>query len=274
VEPENVTDESVWGTDKDLWPVMPEPLVPSRDEIALYRQICPPDLLHEDAAPRILVLGVTPPLVDLRWPRRAEVHAVDFDQVMVSAMWAPRERAHVHVARWQDIPLSDDSFDLVIGDCSFNALPGPDDYEHVLREVARVSRPGAPLVSRFFVQSEPPPQLARIAEDASGALAHLRAASKRLLVALACAEANGELHMSTVTERIRRDWGDFEDYLVALGDSAEDRDLSRLVFAYDQRLNYPTERDIRARFAPYYSDIRFEYPDHDVGAYCPIVRFA
>jgi hypothetical protein len=266
--------ESVWGTDSGLWPVMPEPLVPSREDLALYVQACPPALLREDAAPRVLVLGVTPALADLPWPPKAELHAVDYDEVMVKALWHPREGAQVHLARWQEMPFEDGYFDLIIGDCSFNALSEIADYTEVLREVARVSRSGAPLIARFFMQSEPPPNLAWIAQQVPEALAHYRAASKRVLVALACAEDDGTFHMAAVRDRIGEQWGDYEDYLKALGGPPEDFELSKLVFGYDQRLNYPTERAITERFAPFYRDISFAYPAYDAGRYCPIVRFA
>lgn len=266
--------ESVWGGDKDLWPVMPEPLVPSRTDLELYRRACPAELLREDATPRILVLGVTPPLVDLGWPSGAELHAVDYDEVMISALWMPRDGAQVHLGRWQEMPLPDDYFDLVVGDCSFNALPAIADYDDVLREVARVAKPSAPLVSRFFMQSVPPPTLSWIAAEVPNELLHLRAASKRVLVALACAEADGGLHMPTVPDCIRREWGDYEEFLLALGGPREDYELSKSVFSFDHRLNYPTERDIRQRFQPYFNDISFAYPDYDVGQNCPIVRFS
>jgi SAM-dependent methyltransferase len=265
--------DSVWGGDEDLWPVMPEPLVPSRDDLALYRKACPPALLAEDAAPRILVLGVTPALVNLPWPVRSEVHAVDYDEVMISALWHPREGAHCHFARWQEMPLPDAYFDVVVGDCSFNALPSLDEYGDVLRQVARVRKPGAPLLTRFFLQSDPPPRIDWVAAEATGALAHLRAASKRLLIMLACVEEDGSIHVPDVQVRVREQWGDFDAYLEAMGGTRADVELSKAVFGFDQRLNYPTERDVRQHFEPFFSDIRFQFPDSDVGRYCPIVRF-
>lgn len=265
--------ESVWGGDGDLWPVMPEPLVPSSDDLALYRQACPSELLAADAAPRVLVLGVTPALVDFPWPTGSEVHAVDYDEVMIASLWREREGTHVHLARWQEMPLPDAYFDLVIGDCSFNALPSLADYAAVLRQVARVRKPGAPLVARFFMQSVPPPRIGWIVDEATGALADYRAASKRLLLMLACVEEDGGIHVPDVQARVREQWGEFDAYLEAMGGTRDDFELSKAVFGFDQRLNYPAERDIRRHFEPFFSDISFAFPDYDAGRHCPIVRF-
>jgi SAM-dependent methyltransferase len=266
--------ESVWGADSDLWQVIPEPFKPSTDDIALYRRAIPPELLAEDAKPRILLLGVTPPLADLPWPAGSELHAVDYDDVMIATLWKPRPGAQCHLARWQDMPLPDDHFDLVIGDGSFSALASGDDYDGVLREIARVSRPSAPLIARFFIRPEPRMSLTQVAEAAPTALAHYRAASKRLLVLLAAANPDGTAYTPDVPGRIAAEWGDLDEYLLALNDPLDERELSKVVFGFEQRLNYPTESDIRARFAPYYHDIRFDYPGYDAGHCCPIVRFA
>jgi hypothetical protein len=266
--------ESIWGADSDLWQVIPEPFKPSHDDIALYREAIPPALLAEGAAPRILVLGVTPPLIDLPWLRGSEIHAVDYDEVMISTLWRPREGAQCHQARWQEMPLPDDYFDLVIGDGSFNALASPAEYDGVLRQIARVSRPSAPLIARFFAQSQPRHTLTQIVADAPGRLAHYRAAAKRLLVLLAAANDDGTAYTPDTSGRIRDEWGDVDDYLLALGDPLDERELSKVVFEFDQRLNYPNESEIRARFEPYYSDISFAHPAYDAGRNCPIVRFA
>lgn len=266
--------KSTWGTQGAMWPAVRPPFAPSAEDLDLYQQACPPALLAEEAAPRILVLGVTPHLVHAPWPKAGELHAVDYDQAMIDSLWTPRDGAHVHLGRWQEMDFPDDHFDVVVGDCSFNALPSGTEYDAVLRQVDRVRKPGAPLISRFFMLSEPRRTLAQVIEDVSGALAHARPPARKLLTLMAAANAHGVMHNRDVPDRIRAEWGEVDDYYAALGESGDELALTKKVLTFDQRVNYPTAAEIRERFEPYFRDIRFAYPDYDIGQNCPLVRFA
>jgi hypothetical protein len=228
--------------------------------------------MHDDSAPRVLILGVTPALVDLPWPARAEVHAVDYDQAMIDLLWRPGSGRQCHRARWQEMPFPDGFFDLVVGDCSFNALPSPADYDDVMAEIGRVRSPGAPLITRAFVQSEPRLTLAGLVGQSATMLAGLTPAHKRLLVLIASARADGTLHFPDIFGRIRDEWGDVDDYLAALGHSPAEVERSKSVYASDQRLNYPTERELADRFAPWFGRVEFAYPDYAAGRNCPTMR--
>jgi SAM-dependent methyltransferase len=265
---------SIWGTQVDIWPTIPSPFSPSSEDLRLYQQACPPELLAEGSAPRILVLGVTPQLTNAPWPRDAELHAVDYDEQMIATLWKPREGAQCHQVRWQDMPFEDAYFDVIVGDCAFNALPSQDEYEGVLRQVARVRRPGAPLITRFFVQPDPRPTLAQVVDLARSELADLSPPAKRLLVYMASSDAESRLCNPEGAERIREQWGDLESFLGAMGQTPEDMELTKLVLTFDQRVHYPNEQDIRRRFAPFFGDIGFTYPATTIGQRCPIVRFS
>lgn len=263
-----------WGADGEMWQTVTPPFTPSREDLELFRRACPDALMGEGGTPRVLVLGVTPRLIAAPWPRGTELHAVDYDEMMISSLWQPREGGACHLAKWQDMPFPDDHFDIVIGDCSFNALASVDEYAGVVREIARVLRPGAPLIARFFLQSQPRLRLGQLPDDAAGRFAAFAAASKRLLVLIASADAQGLMHAPAIPGRIEAEWGDVDAFLAALGQSPEEAGRAKHTYALDQRLNFPTEEEIGQRFAPFFADIRFEYPAYDVGRHCPIVRFS
>jgi hypothetical protein len=265
---------SIWGTQVDIWPTIPSPFSPSSEDLALYQQACPPELLAADATPRILLLGVTPQLANAPWPSGTELHAVDYDEQMIASLWHPREGAECHLSRWEEMPFPDAHFDLVIGDCPFNALPSQADYEGVLRQIARVRRPAAPLITRFFMHSEPRVTLAQLVDMAGGALADLPTPATRLMIYMTASDEQGRLYNPAGAQRIRDEWGDLETFLVAMGQAPEDRELTKLVLSFEQRVNYPTASEIRQHFAPFFDDIRFTYPTTGVGQNCPIVRFS
>jgi SAM-dependent methyltransferase len=219
-------------------------------------------------------LGVTPALLAAPWPAGSALHAVDYDEVMIELLWRESTGRHVHHARWQSLPFEDGTFDLVVGDCSFNALPGVAAYADVLREVARVSRPGAPLVARFFSQGDPRLTVAGLLDEFAGEVAGLNAVEARLLLAIAAADDDGAMHFSDVPKRIMAEWGEVDDYLTELGHSPAEIERAHNVFATDQALNYPSQSQIERAFAPFYAQAEFVRPSYGVGAYCPTVRFS
>jgi SAM-dependent methyltransferase len=263
--------KSEWGMDEGLWQTVSAPYSPSSEDWALVREACPPELMREDAAPRILVLGVTPALIHAPWPKRSEIHAVDYDQVMIDTFWHDRRGAQCHCAYWQEMPFPDDHFDLVVGDCSFCALHSLGEYDQVIREVVRVMKPDVPLVARFFTQSEPHLTMPELLDDRYSSF---RPAARRLLALIAAGNDDGSACHRDTPLRIREQWGNIDDYLVALGQSPAEIERAKTTYEQDMRLNYPTERQVRDKFAPYFSDIRFAYPAYDAGANCPTVRFS
>jgi hypothetical protein len=263
--------ENNWGTDEEIWQTISPPMIPSVQDVELVRRSCPPELMDLAAAPRILVLGVTPALVDAGWPARAELHAVDYDPAMIELLWKPRASAQCHCAHWQAMPFSDGYFDLVVGDCSFNALPGLQEYDAVLREIARVKRPIAPLVARFFMQPEPRLTLALLQEYASSKFAGFGAAAMRLMVAFAASAPDGSLEFRDIPTRIREQWGSVDEYLAAIGQSPDAIARANKTYLIDQRLNYPDRHQILLHLEPYFREISFNRPNYDCGEFCPIV---
>jgi SAM-dependent methyltransferase len=249
---------------------LPAPYVPSAADIELIRRACPPGLLDAGNSPRILVLGVTRGLVRAPWPPRSELHAVDFDPVMIDRLWMPRAGAQCHLARWQEMPFPDGHFDLVIGDCSLNALPGLDHYDSVLQEVARVKRPSAPLALRFFMRPEPRLSLTGLLQELPG-IATSSAAAKRLRILIASSELDGRTYFQDVPNRMLAEWGPPRDFLARLGMTEAEIDYAEKTYRFDQYLTFPSKQQIVDALGLRFEGIRFEYPAYDCGALCPTV---
>jgi hypothetical protein len=262
--------ETTWGTDADIWPDLPPPYVPSARDLELIREACRPGLLDAAASPRILVLGVTPGLVHAPWPVGSETHAVDYDQVMIDRLWRSATRAHCHLARWQDTPFPDRHFDLVIGDCSLNALPGLDDYDGVLTEITRIKRPEAPVILRFFMKPEPNLALAGLLEELP-ALAASNAAAKRLRILIAASREDGRTYFRDVPTRIRAECGPVREYLATIGMTEPEIAHAEKTYGFDQYLTFPSKRQIIGQLGPHFATVRFAYPEYDCGALCPTV---
>lgn len=262
--------DSNWNTDGQVWRTIKPPLVPTEEDIGLVLEACRPTIEGLGRSPRILVLGVTPALLDAPWPKGSEIHSVDYDEVMIEIMWKDGEGRRGHCSDWRSMPFSDGLFDLVVGDCSFNALPGLQEYPSVLKEIGRVSAPGARLVCRFFMQSTPRLTLVELPAETVG----LAPSSVRLLLAIASADDEGALRFTDVFRLLAEEGLDFGDYLSELGHDTADIERTRKILQADQRLNYPTREQIEPLFEPFYSQVELQHPTYDVGRFCPILRFS
>jgi SAM-dependent methyltransferase len=111
--------------------------------------------------PRLLVLGATPALADLGLQHGMQVLRVDqcaamFEAAALHEQAIDRSREQKIRADWADLsPLESGSIDAVIGDCALNnvlhaAMPD------ILRELARVLRPGGGYALRQVVRPETP----------------------------------------------------------------------------------------------------------------------
>lgn len=110
---------------------------------------------------RLLVLGATPALADLGLQHGMQVLRVDqcaamFEAAALHEQAIDRSREQKIRADWADLsPLESGSIDAVIGDCALNnvlhaAMPD------ILRELARVLRPGGGYALRQVVRPETP----------------------------------------------------------------------------------------------------------------------
>lgn len=139
---------------------------PPRDVLAHYAAALP-GATQSASRPRLLVLGATPALADLGLAHGLEVMRVDqcakmFDAARLHEQ--PRDRALEHkiLADWSDLStLASGSIDAVVGDCALNNVLHAS-MADVLRELARVLKPGGGYSLRQVVRSESPPTLAEL----------------------------------------------------------------------------------------------------------------
>ncbi|MCB0190031.1 MAG: methyltransferase domain-containing protein, partial [Caldilineaceae bacterium] len=103
-----------------------------------------------------LLLGVTPAIATMKWPRRSRLLAVDSSEGMLDAIW-PGDEPGVRLARagnWLTLPVKSGSCTTVIGDCSFNCVAFPTVVQQLAASVARVLKEDGVLILRLYVQPE------------------------------------------------------------------------------------------------------------------------
>ena len=178
-------------------PVRP-PWHPSREDAAFMRKWTSP-VLEKASVQKVLVLGVTPEIVQLGWPPSAHVVSIDSSPAMIASLWQGNASAlsHVACARWQRMPLKDAQFDTVVGDGSLNALSSIEEYGRVLGEVSRVLKPEGVLVLRCFMKPphvETPERVLLKAMEGE----FPTTAAFRLRFAFAVADADGSIGLAAL----------------------------------------------------------------------------
>ena len=264
-----------WGGTDKIWNSIRRPLVPCDSDLALIFDACGPDLLARQSA-RVLVLGVTPALVRAPWPAGFEICAVDFDPKMIKALWPehPAGQSRIVCADWKSMPFPDDHFDLVIGDCSFCALPSLLDYRDVLAEVMRVKRSNAPIITRFFMQPETRLSLRELPKMVKVApFSNFSPSEIRLLVGIAASGDDAVVKFDQIPQRVADEWGDFEAYIAALGQSGADAERTKATFSLRHQLNYPCLQQISEQFSAFGLALQLREPDYPSGHFCPTICF-
>ncbi len=144
--------ESHWTQHAKQWQLLDSPLRPHADDIAIYQ-----GLLNQHVATKtrlvVVVLGVTPEIVKLQWPDGTHLHAIERVAEMAQSCWQDQPDRRLHLADWLQMPLPNDSVDLVIGDGCFTNLASEHQYLALYAEIGRVLKLGGHFIHRYFTQS-------------------------------------------------------------------------------------------------------------------------
>ena len=155
-----------WRHIARAWRHSGPPLRVSPQDAAAYADAVA-TLRTSSAPPRVLILGVTPEIYALPWPRGTDIAAVDRSDAMIAAVW-PGPQGSAQRGEWSALPLPGASRDLVLCDGGVHLLSHPDEQVRLVRSVARVLAPGGLCLLRLFV----PPS---VAESPDRVVADLRA---------------------------------------------------------------------------------------------------
>lgn len=264
--------EDNWNkTHLKAMPVRP-PFGPSDEDAAFMRGMTAP-ILTASPEPAVLVLGVTPRVVQLDWPKRTSITAIDLSPGMVAA-FAPHPAlpSKAICAPWQDMPFENGSFDAVVGDGSLNSIGDLGAYESTFREIARVLKPGSALVLRCFVRPEPQ-------ETAEQLLALARAgefpttAAFRLRFAMALTEPSGSVGLSAIWDAFQALVPERDELARATGWPRADIDRIDVDRNSKVRFTFLTLGQLEALAQPAFKVERLERGTYTQAEHCPTVLF-
>lgn len=143
VEGPALTARQKWDLLSRSWAVTTPPAAPSDDDAANYLRTLPED------AEVVLLLGCTPKLRSAICRHGLRVVSVDISPAMIQVSRTDTASSPADsfiVGDWANLPISG-SVDAIFGDKVFGNIT-PDLWPAVVRELARVAGPGAPLMTR------------------------------------------------------------------------------------------------------------------------------
>jgi SAM-dependent methyltransferase len=156
-----------WNSLAGGWTVSP-PLAPAPEDLAWFQGAI--DRLGRRPL-RALLLGVTPGLARLRWPEGTSLVALDWSARMLGSV-LPRtgtpDRTWAVQADWRELPLADQSCDVIVGDGCYTALGDRLSAELMNREMHRVLRPGGLACFRCFASHPRVPPVEDLLGSVSG----------------------------------------------------------------------------------------------------------
>jgi SAM-dependent methyltransferase len=174
-----------WPAHARSWARIGPPLRPSPEDVAIFARAA-----GAHAAPRALLLGVTPELATMAWPAGTVLTAIDRSPDMIGALF-PAGAGDAITGEWDAIPRPDGAFDVIVGDGCPSNLAYPAQYAAVGAELRRVLAPGGTIAIRLFALPERPETLDDVARDLrAGRIAGFHALKWRIAMAVQPADRN------------------------------------------------------------------------------------
>lgn len=246
-----------WESRAAEWRVSP-PLTPAAEDIAWYEARVSECARTLGVRPlRAVLLGVTPGVATMRWPKHTALLAVDWSEGMLQHVW-PRtgfpEHSDVVRADWRKLPVAGGSIDLVIGDGCYAAMGSLAGARALNREIGRVLAVGGWYCTRAFCRSDRPPAIAALFDELdSGRVDNLDLFRWRLAMAV-----QGQSGDGVALGRVWRIWQDHSRHVRS--------DAGR--WSVDQRVNMARWEGVEARFVfPSLRELQaFAEPGFDLAA--------
>lgn len=252
------------------WSRIGPPLRPSRPDIA-HLEALVADWHGPEVSVPALLLGVTPQIARIRLPRGTPLLAVDRSVNMVQAVWPGNLPGHrsVVVAEWRDLPLSESSVGLTLGDGILTVLGSIAEAARLCRSLARVMAVGGRLAMRLFIRPDVYESVdAVVTALHAGEVGSFHAFKWRLAMALQSDAAVG-----VSVRRVWKAWVALKlDAPTLANRTGWPEPEIRTIEAFresDSRLMFPSLSETRALLAPHFKELDLWFPDYELGERCP-----
>lgn len=272
MSPNPRVQEGVWARHSGQWQRIGSPLRPLPEDAARALAMLAPALTE---APQLLVLGVTPELVQAAWPADTRLLAVDHSGPMISSIWQanPRIGSAVLQSRWQELPLADRSVAAIVGDGSLNALPHADDIRLVFGETRRVLAPAGLMALRCYIRPDAQESLGEVRDAAlGGGIGSFHALKWRIAMALPIG-ADCSVAVADILAAFDQLFVDRDELARCASWPREIIDTIEAYRGSDTRYSFPTLAELAGMAAPHFRITAHRHGDYELADRCPTLCF-
>ncbi len=149
--------DDVWGSIARCYAAFRSPFVPCREDMeAFEKAVAMQAGACKDECLRALILGVTPGIALMKWPRRSRIAGAEMSSAVIDALWPgdiPGVREAI-CASWFALPIDRKSCHVVIGDGSLNTCRFPGEVRALMHSIDKVLADSGLLVLRCYIRPD------------------------------------------------------------------------------------------------------------------------
>jgi SAM-dependent methyltransferase len=274
--PRETESRSYWNTNSKSWQKIGAPLRPSAPDIQLFEQfVREHHATTRDTSLNALMLGVTPEIATMQWPRGTQLTAVDHSPGMIETVW-PRgqlEEAAALCAKWADMPLPAESRDVALTDACFSQLGFPDECDAAMRELRRVMKINGKFIFRAFIQPDRQESVQEVVDALNARrIGSFHVFKWRLIMALQKGLATGS-PLADVWNTWHGEFPNREKFAADFGWPLETVGTIDSYREAPNRYTFPTMKELRNVLAPYFSETLCVFSNYEMGDRCPVMVF-
>ena len=264
---------AVWQKHSTHWSRVGAPLRPTEEDGCLMFELATPVLAGVHDA-QIMVMGVTPEVVQLPWPRGAQLQAFDCSEAMIASIWRPHAEisSAVQCARWQQLPLQNGAMDLIVGDGATTQFAGLVDYQEVFSELARVLKPGGALIMRCFLRQQSSDELDAIKRSAlAGEIASFGTLKWRIAMALVGQRSGFGIRVTEIFAAFESLFPDRDQLSRQAAWPREDIDTIDAYRGAEACYTFPTLAELLQIIAPWFELAAVRHGTYELADCCPTI---
>jgi SAM-dependent methyltransferase len=256
--------ESHWSEYYRRWSRLTPPLRPNEEVRDCIRGII------ADHDQRVLLLGVTPELVDIG----DELIGVDHSATMIAHIWpGDTERRRVVKGEWLALDFPPGHFSAAVGDGCLSVLTFPAGYQTLCGQLARVVRPGGKLVFRMFRTPEIGEPVAAVCHRAmKGQIRSFHAFKWHLAMAIVAEAGDPNIRVERIREVFNEAFPDRASLARAAGWREEDIATIDVYKGSWDVYSFPTWEQFRRAIPDALTNLQFiSAGSYELAERCPLV---
>lgn len=268
--------KGVWDAHAAQWKRIGPPLRPCPQDVRLFGESLArwANPAPDRRGPRALLLGVTPELALMEWPRETRLLAVDRNPSMIRRVWpAPEKpRALAVCGAWETAPAAPGTFDIALGDGCFTNLSYPNGYRRLAERLHEALSPQGLLTLRFFTRPPRPEGLPEIRADLEeGRTGSFHAFKWRLAMAVQGMDAERGVRLDDVWKA----WDDLRSKAaVGIAKAGWTREAMATIENYrgaEARYTFPSLEEVRRVLKGRFREEGCAFGDYELADRCPIL---